>query len=735
VCVLPVRDNRIPHTLPVYAMTEESSFAVLVALSAALFVSGLGYTLSCSTQYECLEKGTCRAFGDGTCSFQNVISPAGYKIFNMSSNDEALAAMTRGVCASGERQAVDDRNRLICVRAPAFPTAYNSEAADPGASTDHGRHCGRWIRSKASYSTTEYFSFYDEEEIATDVTYEVKHQFNPLVVTDDIDRFRAACERMVVNDAVALATTNAYEHLKSEIGDAIDSMDKLLHAVGKLISHFCDTPLLLGVSVGSDSLLYATVANGLALDSDAATEALYAMGETAETREMARTFVSEMASAPRSYSWAPSQEQLSRVLEGAIQDTTIAGWFYEAQSINDRPFVVQTAGTLDAAARFLYAIEETGLAYARAYLLASASQCAFATRAATSGEFGSSVSVQRSTETFRNGRRYAAASLGRLKFDDALVERFSPVKQSLTLGASTVTWSSLTGRSVSTSSATDAKDACWDAAVMAFPDALDSKFLERLTTTRLVQTTLPELINNLKNRVAQEILGGRMSVLVADQENRETLFLSAHRVQFRVAGAPRNSALGREGSFDRPDLRSDDGALLMLLKQARSMFIDTIALALKGSDICDLPPIFPSLSRNAYLLTEYPCAVLLPGILVPPFASDRYDEKSLYNRIGFVIAHEVAHVASRPSLWNPQERELLLSNYSSSTHMEAAADLTAADAVVATGKTTREALCADVSQMWCGREPPALWGSTSAPARSHPPANERGDRICEFLRR
>jgi len=158
---------------------------------------------------------------------------------------------------------------------------------------------------------------------------------------------------------------------------------------------------------------------------------------------------------------------------------------------------------------------------------------------------------------------------------------------------------------------------------------------------------------------------------------------------------------------------------------------------LENSDLCEHPPLFPSLTRNAYLLTLAPCAMLLPAILVPPFASDRYDQRSLYNRIGFVIAHEVAHVASRPELWDQQERDRLLSNYSASAHTEAAADLTAADAVVSTGKTTSEALCADVSQMWCGREPTPLWGSSTsvAPARSHPPVNARGDRICEFLRR
>ena len=126
--------------------------------------------------------------------------------------------------------------------------------------------------------------------------------------------------------------------------------------------------------------------------------------------------------------------------------------------------------------------------------------------------------------------------------------------------------------------------------------------------------------------------------------------------------------------------------------------------------------------------------MLLPGILVPPFASDRYDQSSMYGRIGFVIAHEVAHVASRTELWDEQERSRLLANYTRSTHVEAAADLTAADAVVATGKITSDQLCGDVSQMWCGRDPDPLWSQEATQAFSHPPVNARGDRVCEFLR-
>lgn len=709
---------RTVHNAP-----EESSFAVLVALCAALFTTGVAYTLQCSTQYECVNAGTCRTFNDGTCSFSNVVSPAGYKVFNLSSDASALAALTRGVCPAGERQTINEDNRLVCVRAPAFPSAFNKEAADPSANSDHARNCGRWLKSKSTPSKTEYFAFYDETAIAADVTRELKAEFNPSVVIDDIDRFRAACERMIVNGAVAPAATNAYEFLKSEIGDALNSTAKLLSAMGKLVSHYCDAPVLMGVRFGSDSRFYATATDGGVLDSDAASEALYALGEPPETREMVRAFLSEMASAPSSLATPPSQTQLNDIVTGAIQGS----WLDDVSTVSG-PIVVLSGGTLDAGARFLYATKETDIAHARVYLLSVAAQCAFATRAATSGEFGSSISVKRATQQLRNRRR-RAVSLGRLEFDE--VERFSPVNSSVALDASTITWSRLARTdSIATSSTNYAHDACWSTTVMAFPDELDSKVLKRLTTPALLDTVLPPMISALKDAVAIGVQNGRVATLVADPVNRAMLANKARAVQFKIAGAPRNSLFGREGDFERPSWRSEDGALLMLLKQARSVFLDRISLALENSNLCDHPPLFPSLTRNAYLLTLAPCAMLLPAILVPPFASDRYDQRSLYGRLGFVIAHEVAHVASRPELWDQAERERLLSNYSFSTHLEAAADLTAADAIVATGKTSATELCADVSQIWCGRVP----AGTTSPL-SHPPANARGDRVCDFLRR
>ena len=121
-------------------------------------------------------------------------------------------------------------------------------------------------------------------------------------------------------------------------------------------------------------------------------------------------------------------------------------------------------------------------------------------------------------------------------------------------------------------------------------------------------------------------------------------------------------------------------------------------------------------------------------MLVPPFADELYDDESLYSRVMYVIAHEVAHVTAAAA-WRAAQMAALLSGYPSSTHVEAVADLTAVNAVMLTGKANRSALCAHVSQLWCAKRPDTgimSWLIALSPG-SHPAPNERGDLMCSFL--
>ena len=129
------------------------------------------------------------------------------------------------------------------------------------------------------------------------------------------------------------------------------------------------------------------------------------------------------------------------------------------------------------------------------------------------------------------------------------------------------------------------------------------------------------------------------------------------------------------------------------------------------------------------LSTEFSCAMLMPGLLVPPFADERYDDASLYSRVGYVIAHEFMHVTAFRSRWDNAYADYLLHRYDPQTYIEAIADAGAMATLMHIGKTSNETLCAHVSQLWCARV-----GTQDRVAGSHPLSNERGDYACAFLR-
>lgn len=711
---------------------SEGGFSIVVALVVSVFVSAASWTLQCSVLYDCQQRGTCSPLYEGQCSFRNSVTPSAYRIFNLTNDGDAIGSMTRGVCSPGERQNLDRHGNLVCVRAPSFPNAYLKEiepAESPQSVSDAQRTCGRWIDARSNVQSTQYWSFFDSESVADDVEADIRSDGSATVAFDDIGRFRAECERMILNAAVAPSVSNAYEHLKSLMPVPANKA-QVLHHVGVLLSHYCDAPVLYGIAFGQGDRFSINATSGSLLDPDAATEALYVMGEHSTTRHNVREFIHELESAPVDQLPAPTEDELGYILDGAI-----VGTWVESSFAIQSPVLVQTTQGTPSLVRFLHALTETSPSHAHSYLLAVASQCAFSTRGSVTGEFGANAAVTAAADSalsqLNRPERHRAHALGRLRAPPDAAERFSHVDSVDLLAASTTTWSQLrAARSLQIDvSPSQAVDACFEATKIAFADALDMVVLQKLTTPRLIDSLLPPLVDSLKEAVAVSISSGKVAPLIPDAGARASVASDARNVHFRIAGAARESRFGREEEFERPHFRSDDGALLLLLKQANAVFLDRLRLALDGSDLCQHPVLYPSTARNAYLLTAAPCAMMLPGILVPPFASDRYDQTSLYARVGFVVAHEVAHVASKPYLWDSGFAAELMANYTSSTWVEAAADLTAGSALVASGRVSASDACDHVSQLWCARTT-----GNEGMGYTHPAPNLRGDALCSFVR-
>ena len=114
-------------------------------------------------------------------------------------------------------------------------------------------------------------------------------------------------------------------------------------------------------------------------------------------------------------------------------------------------------------------------------------------------------------------------------------------------------------------------------------------------------------------------------------------------------------------------------------------------------------------------------------MLRKPFADEQYDDVSLYARIGYVVAHEFAHLTLLTG-WVQPEMQQLLRRYDASVHVEAIADVVATLALVENNVTSGREMCAHVSQLWCARVPPGFRARGS-----HPAPNERGDHACDTL--
>lgn len=712
---------------------DESLVAVLVVAAISAFVASVSFTNVCATQLDCLNKGNCRGHTDGSCSFFTSMAPIGFKMLNVTDS----SVLTRGICSPGERQSLDHLGKLTCVRALLYPSGMSTEIQNPDALEYHEKACGEWIHAREETDVPVMWSFFDEADVKEEVEHAIYSDFETVLGgRSDFNRFRAQCELENENLAFALAAENTFKYIGSQLKKTFASLDDALHGVGRLSAHYCLAPASLGLAIDANADFKLQVsAAGTEANAEALVEALYAMGESAVVRDRVVEFAEEMASAPPS----PSTDQIANTVAfGAVKDTWLGtSTALDIGSLDAFTYFSAAPSTAkDTLGAFVYATGQTSFAHARSYLLAVAALCAFDVRASVTGEYGANIEVSkfadsRDPKIAQRAKRKAAA-LGRLHVVDTddfvghhSAKRMSRISTTNVERASRVTFADLRAPLNYAGNTGSPSLSCLDAAMRIFVDEVDSYVLRKVAPSAPLD--LAQIVDTLNNAVSGEILTGRTAALFSSDGVRSGLSVDAANVKFKIAGAPRDGPFGREGAFTPPILSSSDSSLTMLAKQAFHVFLDRAELVLEQRDTCELPPVFEATSRNAYLLTIAPCAMLLPGILVQPFYDHRYNTASMMSRIGYVIAHEIAHVGSDQTKWDAAVAEVLLANYTSSTWLESAADLTAVDAVVATGAVSAAQVCLDVSQLWCARVRGVQYGT------SHPGPNLRGDNVCWWL--
>lgn len=704
------------------AAEESAGVAVFVSVTVSIFLALISLSNSCAEQKLCMDAKTCVVLDTETCSFQNSVTPAGYRLFNTSSEISSLADLERGVCAPGERQNLID-DSMLCLRQRVFPSALNTEIMDPAASTDHDRACGRWIHAATGVQST-LWAFFDEADMEADVAFALNSRLKIRGGVNSPSKFRAACTRMIVSKSEGAAGTLAYNYLQSQLPEIIDP-GTALRAVGALTSHYCDTPVKLGLTFSTPRVvgLAINATDGLAMTTAQLDEWLYAADVDHATRAEASEFVEFMAAAtPQTV----TMTEVFHVYRGATFGTV-------AEATTVSPFLYK-GDELPTLSRFVQAHLALGNQKARSFLLGAAARCAFAVRSVVTGEFGAtSLRSRRAADAFTSD----AAALGRLHSQRAEADRLSEVTPEVALNASTVTWSRLRRVQPLTGYTRDhAVSACNAALGAAFPDDVDQAAFDLLVSDSLY-TRLGALVSEIRPVVATVLSGPIIGPTLADAATASSIASSSI---VRVAGAPAGTWGGKDATIPvapAVQFTNEDGALVMLLKQARNLFTNRMALVHNGRNgVCDLPPVFSSMSRNAYFLPAHGCSVFLPGILVAPFASELYDDASLQARIGWVIAHEIAHATAVVS-WNTAAMDALLVGYQRSTQAEAIADLAAAAAIIERYPSIgNETFCQHVSQIWCARKPRSIVRLFYLlDAGSHPLPNQRGDLLCTFLRR
>jgi hypothetical protein len=718
---------------------EESLYAVLISLVVAAFGALLTHSTVCTEQAECVRHGTCYALTDDPyfCSFKTSVSPAGLRMLNHSAHQGGMVELNQGVCAPGMRQNVDAEGTLRCLRALSFPAALSEEIAyagvdddRPGA-PDHERWCGRWIEAGSIAYGVERWAFFDERATEAAVDDLIVAKGSGRLAVSDVSKFRTACRTMVVSNSAGAAATLAYRELAPSL--IATTLDKALETIGFLAGHYCDAPALLGIGTHADAFT-ARVMPGRPPTPGALANALYAVGESRATRGLAERFAQAMdgfeLATLDAVTEAHSRALVAGSHAGTYVDALVGPNFKTGYEELNAPL-----------ARFVKAYgaeaaEGGGPEGAAAYLHGLAANCALAARAVVADEEGGLFfgKGRKGDDDAGAGAAPHAAALGRLHTDEA--DRFAPAGARTIANASTLALSSLrASSSVATATRSNARAVCLAAAKRVFPDAFDHLTFEALVTPRLydrLQIETEAIREAVAVTLSEELVGN----VFADYADRTAAVAKARAARVRIAGAPRGSWGGVARAFERPALRAEDGALTMLLKQARAVFLDRLVPVVTQADLCEHPPLYSGARRNAYLLLtgSAACVMLLPGLLVPPFADERYDQPSLYARAGFVIAHEFAHVTAYTQQWNGAYAERLLADYPASTHVEAIADVTAITALARFRFLTNESLCAATSQLFCAR---VGWVDGGGyPARpSHPISNDRGDAACQFTRK
>ena len=681
--------------------------ALVVLLAGALSAIGVG-AAQCAELDRCRTAGTCFGLANdtvkrlgGQCGFVNLVSLGADRLYSLDGT-VSYAAATRGTCAPGERTNVNFvTGEHGCHAHFSFPNALSTEIQDLDATTPHERYCGAWLDAGDVTATqTSYWSFREANRVRTAVLHAQKAMFSSTRLSaSDLGKIYSKCTATVLAGSSAIRASGlaAYNRLASGL-TAAPASTTAWQELGWLVCHYCGGPASVGVALASGKhRIY--VREGTLPEANELASALFALEEGAALQEAAEAGAAVVRGGG---SAELDDAEVQALLAGARGVSETLTYMYSSNDLLKGFKLLVDAGNGTRVGGLLHGLAATCSLSIQSHLSSDAS------------------TLFVSADDDASSPMYEVVGLNRLALHDD--DDPHEVDLETELAAATATWTQITAQPNG-----DAAEDCATLARAALPDRADALSFE-LVFTDAGYAKLETLVETMRAAVIDALrYESDLRDVLAEPDAVAT---AVAQVRIRIAGAPRGSWGGATAEYADGDLTSDDGPLESVLKASRALFLDRVErLAVAQAGHCEGGPVYDALRANAYIFPAKSCSFVLLGVLSRPFFDERYDEVSLSTRIGYVVAHELAH-ATYLSAWSYAGAGDLLSEYATNRWGEALADVVAAVAIVRAGLATAAEVCGHVSQVWCARVP---IGSTYSSSNAHPAPNERGDKLCATL--
>lgn len=217
----------------------------------------------------------------------------------------AIKSLSRGMCSPGERMTRDvDTGDIRCRVLLSYPNALNDEAmrhVGVDEAPDHERACGMWIREE-TYEPQVWRGLYMSTASMDSPERLRREEMDAHSVRSyghDVHKYYEMCQTMFIGGAAAMHTTavSAYHFLASSL-EQPRTRSEVLAALGGLTGHYCDTPVRIsGYHSYPETIMMFE--RGVAFHSGVVTEALRAMGESAQAQQNAELVVAFRSSQDR----------------------------------------------------------------------------------------------------------------------------------------------------------------------------------------------------------------------------------------------------------------------------------------------------------------------------------------------------------------------------------------------------------------------------------------------------